>query len=348
MFSKEIENGPTIWAISVDGRATEVLVGEKFKLELSALDSINDFGVSAVICSLIASAILGSYYKSAIYRYMYNRIKNLESSTVDILILVSSITQHLMCLIIVFTYSIGLGLGITIANFVDPVWCSVPLYAGIYGASYRTVGSLGIAVYRLILIKRHNWVDTFGKRKLVLGILVFSIAISVGSTIAFVTGNGPASRKQVIWNWCKGENEAFREIIQEYSLITGTVTPEPELLSKLSVLLALLGTIAELCCYIAFFAHLHFHDKRLLERKILKEPEFKKRRQINSMTFMVQFYGFIVECITFIGIMLTLQKNSDIGFRLLISICFWVEFGIASVVEVMMSQNLKEFLPHYR
>ena len=64
MFNKEIENGPTIWAISVDGRATEILVGEQFKLELSALDSINDFAVSAVFCSLIGSAILGSIHVS--------------------------------------------------------------------------------------------------------------------------------------------------------------------------------------------------------------------------------------------------------------------------------------------
>ena len=348
MFNERVKYGPTVWAINTDGLTTETLVGNQYNLELSALDSLNNFCVSAIICSLVASAIVGSYYKSAVYRYMYNQIKTLGTSPIDIMILINSITQHVMCLVMVFTYSIGLGLQITISDFVDQAWCNIPLYAGIYGASYRTVGSLGIAIYRLILIKRNYWVDSFGKKKMVLIILVSGVALSVVSTIGFGIGNGPASRKQVLWNWCKGESEDFREIIHEYSLITGTETPEPELLSKFCVLLALMGTLTELSCYLIFFAHLHSHDKGLFERKILKEPEFKKRRQINAMTFMVQFYGFFVECITYIGVMLTLKKDFGIGYRLLISICFWVEFGVASVVEVMMSQNLKEFLPHYR
>ena len=54
-------------------------------------------------------------------------------------------------------------------------------------------------------------------------------------------------------------------------------------------------------------------DENLIEsaRKVLQETEFKKRRQINSMTFMVQFYGFVVECITYVGVMFTLKKSSD-------------------------------------
>ena len=348
MLNKTVENGPTIWAINVIDGVTEIFIGNQFKKELSALDSLTNSGVSAVIGSLVASAVVGTYYKSAVYRYMYQKIKDFESTSIDILILVSSLTQHLMCLILVFTYTIGLGLNITISDYVDQAWCNVPWYAGIYGAAYRTFGSLGIAIYRVILIKRNDWVESFGRKKMLLVVLGLSIAISVGLTIGVGTGNGPASRKQVTWNWCKGENEEFREIIHEYSLITETVTPESELISKLCVLGALVGTFAELCCYLVFFGHLRSHDKGLFDRKVLQETEFKKRRQINSMTFLVQFYGFVVECITYVGVMFTLKKSSDIGYRLLISICFWVEFGIASVVEVMMSRNLKEFLPHNR
>ena len=113
-----------------------------------------------------------------------------------------------MCLILVFTYTIGLGLNITISDYVDQAWCNVPWYAGIYGAAYRTFGSLGIAIYRVILIKRNDWVESFGRKKMLLIVLVLSISISVGLTIGVGTGNGPASRKQVTWNWCKGENNS--------------------------------------------------------------------------------------------------------------------------------------------
>ena len=135
MFNERVNSGPTVWAINTDGMATETLVANQYNLELSALDSLNNFFVSAIVLSLVTSAIVGSYYKSAVYRYMYNQIKTLGTSPIDIMILINSITQHFMCLVMVFTYSIGLGLQITISDFVDQAWCNVPLYAGIYGAS---------------------------------------------------------------------------------------------------------------------------------------------------------------------------------------------------------------------
>ena len=162
----------------------------------------------------------------------------------------------------------------------------------------------------------------------------------------FGKGNGPASRKQVTWNWCVGRNENLREILHEYSLISGTVTSESEFLAKLSILTTILGVISELFCYLMFFSHLHSNDKHLLTRKIIKEVEYKRRRQINCMTFSGQFYGFLVEFFTYIAVYTTLKKNSSITFRLAIAICFWVEFGIVSVVEVMTSQNLRRYLPH--
>ena len=142
---------------------------------------------------------------------------------------------------------------------------------GVYGLGYRTFGSLGIAIYRLLLIKRQYWVSAFGKRKMVIIILAFSILITAGLTIGVGTGNGPASRKQVTCNWCIGYNEVFREIENEYSLINGTMTPDPEHLAKICILVDLIGTFAELFCYLVFFSHLYSHDKGLFHRNVLHE-----------------------------------------------------------------------------
>ena len=103
MFNARVKYGPTVWAINTNGMTTETLVGNQYNLELSALDRLNNFFVSAIICSLVASAIIGSYYKSAVYRYMYNQIKTLGTSPIDIMILINSITQHFMCLVMAFT-----------------------------------------------------------------------------------------------------------------------------------------------------------------------------------------------------------------------------------------------------
>ena len=129
MYKKIKENGPTIWAIDVEG-STEILIGDQYKLELSAFDSLNYFGESVVVCSLAASAVVGSYYKSAIYQYMYRTMKDNGPTPIDLLILVNTITQHLVCLILVATYTIGLTLDITFSHYLGQAWCNVPWYAG--------------------------------------------------------------------------------------------------------------------------------------------------------------------------------------------------------------------------
>ena len=347
MYRNITEHGPDVWLIDL-GDGEEILMADHYKLELTSLESLNMLGVTVVAGSLTASAIVGSYCKSAIYHYMYDMIKESGIKPMDILILVNTITQHLICLFVVVVFWVGLTGGITYSDYMNEIWCSLPWYVGIYGGAYRTFGSLGMAVYRLLLIKRNDWVVFIGKKTLALIVLIFGFMMSVGVTIGFGTGNGPASRKQVTWNWCVGRNENFREILHEYSLISGAVEPESEFLTKLSLLTTILGVISELFCYLMFFSHLHGNDKNLFTRKIIKEVEYKKRRQINCITFSGQFYGFLVECTTYIGICSTLTKNSSTSFRMLVAICYWVEFGIVSVVEVMTSQNLRRYLPHNR
>ena len=345
MYKDIKEHGPDTWVIDVGG-GMETLLADNYKLELTSFDSLSTLGVVVVTGSLAASAVVGSYCKSAIYQYMYYRIKEIGMKPFDILILVNTITQHVICLFLVIVCCVGLLGDITYDDYLGENWCNLTWYVGIYGGAYRTFGSLGMAVYRLLLIKRNNWVVSIGKKTLSVMVLILSFIMSIGVTVGFGTGNGPASRKQVTWNWCVGRNENFREILHEYSLISGTIAPESETLAKVSLQITILGVIAELFCYLMFYWHLYTNDKSLYTREIIKEVEYKRRRQFNCITFSGQFYGFIVECITFFGLYSTLKESSDISFRLLLGICFWVEFGIVSIVEVMTSQNLRQYLPH--
>ena len=345
MYKETTTYGPKTWALMVDG-TSEIVIIHRLEHERTALDSLDQYGRSIIIGSLFTSAIVGSYFKSSIYKYLYHGYKNKEHTPINILILVNTITQHLICLFVVAIFIVGLVFDITFSSYIDEVWCGIPWYAGIYSGAYRTFGSLGIAIDRLLLIKRNDWVNKVGKKRLVLIEVILSITLSGGMTIGFGTGNGPGSRKQVTWNWMVGRNEKFREIEHEYALLTGEVTPDREYLAQLCLLGPLIGVVSEFCCYLVFFRHLHSHDKGLFNRKILREDEYNRRKQINCMTFSGQFYGFIVECFTYLGLIYTFQKGSDITFRLVITISVWVEFGIVSVVEVMTSQNLKAHLPH--
>ena len=273
------------FGISVKDSFESVFIQE-FNLELSAFDSLNQFGEAGVICSLVASSVIGSYCKSSIYYYISQKFKEKGNTVIDILLLVNTIVQHLVCLFLTTFYTIGLAFDITYSDFFGEAWCNIPWYVGVFGGAYRTFGSLGTAVYRLLLIKYNTKVTEFGKRKLISIVLVLSFALSAGSAIGFGTGNGPGSRKQVTWNWCVGESEIFREVEHEYSLLTGTVSDESDLLAKLGLVMPLTGNFIELCCYLLFFGHFYFHDRSMLKRKIFKEQEFKRRRNINAMIFM--------------------------------------------------------------
>ena len=136
----------------------DVLFAEELKLELSAFDSLNQFGEAIVICSLGASAIIGSYCKSSIYVYLYRKFNEKGNTAIDILLLISTICQHFVCLFLTIFYSIGLGFDITYSDYFGETWCDIPWYVGVFGGAYRTFGSLGIAIYRLLLIKSNDWV----------------------------------------------------------------------------------------------------------------------------------------------------------------------------------------------
>ena len=327
----------------------ESLLINEVNLELSALDSLNTVGELFVVFSLWASTIVGSYFKIPLYHYMYDKIQNKTISSIDVLILVNGIIQHCACLILAVVYGIGILFDITFSHHIGETWCNVPWYAGVFGSAYRTMGSLGIAIIRLLYIKCSHWVTyRFGQKNMLALILTMGIIISVGASFAFGIGNGPASRKQVTWNWCIGRNEEFRETVHDYGLLTGQVSPSSDLVATMSLLAMITGLFVELWIYVVFFGHLYSHDTRMLNRKVLSTRQVTKRRQKNVVTFLGQFYGFVVEFCTYLGFLYTFKKSSNITFRVAIAIGYWVEFGFASIIEVMTSQNLRQYLPHNR
>ena len=104
----------------------------------------------------------------------------------------------------------------------------------------------------------------------------------------------------------------------------------------------------ELVCYLIFFAHLYSHDRAMITRNILPKHEVNKRFQKNATTFFGQFYGFIIESIVLFGLLYTLEDGSEITVRLLLVLGFNIEFGLISVVEVLTSRRLLQYLPHKR
>ena len=309
----------------LEENTSDIFYLKEIHFEKSAIASLPQLQEWIISASLITSVVIGSYCNCSIYQYMVEKCKNKSRTAIDILILVSTVTQHLISLFLTLILTAGISFDITYSHYVGELGCELIWYSTIYCGAYRTFGSLGIAIFRVLLMKASHWIHKFDQKRVACFILLLSIATSVCITIGFGTGNGPASRKRAVWNWCKGKSENMTEVLDDYALTSGTISDESEIFVKITLMRLHIGNFAELGCNAIFFLHFYLHDKGLFRKKIIKEPEFTRRRQKNCMSFMAQFYGFIVECLTYVCMGLALSKNSDIVIRVVITFAFWIE-----------------------
>ena len=317
-------------------------------LSTNAFQEINLIMKFIIICGFILSLLIGSYFKSAIYLYMYAKRKFLSEKPIDILMLVQAIVQHLMSTLMIFTYVIGLLLDTSISKQLGgEAWCIIPFYGGNYGVAYRVVGGLIIAFYRLIYLFCGDWIKWKMERKRLLYFLVIlSITIPGILTKGYAMGNGPVSRKQAMWNFCIGKSEEFRSVLHEYGILRGTISFEPEHVPGVVLFICMLCVVVELVCYLVFFGHLYRHDREMLKKKRLKSEVIRRRNQKNAITFFGQFWTFLTECTCLSLVIISIGGKSDIMYRVIAIIAFWIEFGIVSIVEVWTSGSLVDYLPH--
>ena len=329
-------------------KSHENLYFHEVHLTKSALELLDDVGVGCVITSLVSSAIVGSYFKSGLYFYMYDNRKELKNRPINVLLLVQSVIQHLICIIMAIIYTIGLSFDLTYADSLGEAGCGIIWHLGTFGVVYRHIGSLGIAIFRLMFLFHSHWVkERFGASKMMTLVMISSIAVAALMTYGFGIGNGPASRKQEFTNFCIGKSEEFRKIEHEYALLRGLVVPEKEYATTI-MLVSLGSVVAEFCCYILFFRHLYINDKRLMSNKVLPAQDINRRHQKNATTLFGQFYGFGIEIIFCFGVLLSLTSKSENLLRVVLMIGIWAEFGLLSIVEVMTSSFLRPNLPHNR
>ena len=114
----------------------EDLYFHEVHLTKSALELLDDVGVGCVITSLVLSAIIGSYFKSSLYFYMYDNRKELKNRPINILLLVQSVIQHLICRMLAVFFTIGLSFDITYDNSIGEAWCGTIGHIGIFGLAY--------------------------------------------------------------------------------------------------------------------------------------------------------------------------------------------------------------------
>ena len=73
------------------------LTVNKSNLELTAAESLSTFVEIGVVSVLFMSLIIGSYFKTGLYLYMYDHSKELLNSPINLLLLIQALIEHLVC-----------------------------------------------------------------------------------------------------------------------------------------------------------------------------------------------------------------------------------------------------------
>ena len=271
---------------------------------------------------------------------MLRQYKGKQLTPINVLTLIVCLIQQLEIGWLIFFHVIMIWNGDDQIIF-DVVWFKMINFTTLaFMWCYSVLGGLGIAVYRIMLIKYHNVVYTIIGQKFLMYIILFCEFLIVVFTFAvleianslyfvpiqppfYTTARISSLDSMDVYNQALG-NPPFLDI---------------HILIKSSVFVFfILLTLVEITIYFVFFRHLYKHDNKESFKKMLGAKAIHERNAKNAMSFISLILSFIVE-ITFL-ILMALFSFAKNWFLTPIAVRKFTLTAIA-LVEVMTSKNLR-------
>jgi hypothetical protein len=163
------------------------------------------------------SLAIGSFAKIAMYSHIYH--SKIKEQPINILILIEQVIHHVCNFFISFSICISYPFGILPGDFINlffgnlfekELCCLVFFNIYLINVSYLTADGLGIALVRLLYIKKGRWLKyTFGEIKLLMltGLGIALTAITLMSMFSFANKS-----KRSPYLLCMGHNQNFQVI----------------------------------------------------------------------------------------------------------------------------------------
>ena len=286
------------------------------------------------------SMSIGSYYRSIVYKHLSEEYKKKNLSPINILIIFSCLTNHLGVLMPLIYETLVVYYGENLGNITGNNFCSVVRLMFGFDVFYSFIGGLGIAIYRILLIKKNQWVKYgIGEDNLMLLILLGGLSLALGFCIVIRVTD---SLNIVSKNCIMVPGYEFWEIIGQYQQSLGDF-PSYLFINKFRIYFGLtlvLMTIAELTIYICFFRHIYKNDNSKSLLKALGPKVIKSRNKKNALTFFSQFCSFIFQ-VSFMLLMLLASFNTPNKSHayILATILKKVAFAAMTVIEVVTSRR---------
>ena len=218
---------------------------------------------------------------------------------------------------------------------------------------YSYIGGFGIALYRILLIRKGNWVkNKFGQKNMISVILFGGIILGIGLLVIpkiWFGLVGSFGARKLQWDECL-TTVHVRNILEElddYEQSQGNIF-QYSTLQAYRIGWTIIGfnflviTIAEVTIYGSFFHYMYKHDNNERLARLLEPATIKKRNQNNALTFFGQLCAFTFEFVLamFMLIFAGFSKQ-ELRSWAVIFIVKDFSFTAMSAVEVLTSSILR-------
>ena len=300
--------------------------------------------IATTIINWINAAVF-SYFRSIVYYFVFKQYKSKNINEINILTIIVCLVQHLEIIGMLIHEMIVMTIGDDWPNLIPPLYCIIQINMYKIQWIYSVMGSLGIAVYRIMLIEYDILVrDKIGERKLMLIILLCEFVLTaffIGTWTIFNPFQDPL-RPTCMYQ----SSESIIQILDDYRQSLGYPSLlNSDLLLKTSIAtICLLLELAEIVIYVLFFHHIYMHDNNKRLKKLLEADEIKLRNSKNAMSFFSLFCSFIVETIFIIMVINVKFITPESGVPSATLLLRKLTLSAMAIVEVVTSSKLRSMI----
>ena len=335
---------------TAEGNAMEnnlIHILSKLPMDDAPLMNLPDATKNIIAVALVVTILIGSYFKFVLYKGILETNKQ-NFRPINILLLVSACIHHTTHVIGCIHFILILTNNAPLETLFGPSYCLLMAVIGEFGIFYLAVGSFGISLYRIMYIKLEQIVKyRIGEANLLQLILFFSVVICSLITFLHITEE---SSHRVAKNMCNGLSPEQSLMYLDYRTSHGEMMTPTTIFQRIALLMTICFQVFEFTIYLYFFFWRYRHDNGSIVQ-MLDPRETRKRNKNNVVTFLGQFYGFVVE-FTFIGaiLFLTHVKYLEIAssfahfVKSIAIITHFLNFGVLSAVEVLTSPSLRSYM----
>ena len=289
------------------------------------------------------SVLIGSYFRLIMYQYVIEQYKKKELTPVNKLNLVVALVQHLHQVVSALSASLMILYDDSLDHVFGGLWyCYFATTLTTFGIGYSCIGSLGVSIYRILLIKQNYWLKYVVGEKVMTNFLLFGgVILNVIILVYFNSHDFNQLRHKT----CMMVHKlSIYELLDEYEQSRGNSSPLSHYRNVIIVCLAtlILATISEIIIYVIFFHDMYKHNNSDRLRSLIGPSVIRYRNRSNAISFFGQFCSFACELTLLILFFFAIQFGTPQNILHTFAITFWrLKFSAMAMIEVLTSNTLR-------